>query len=70
MMGAIVIPAKAGIGQVAMPPAWLRPAGQAAPAPSGRDVSACLHETPAFGVPAKYYFAGCPCAGVTGKRHA
>ena len=22
-------------------------------------------ETPAIGVPAKYYFAGCPCAGVT-----
>jgi hypothetical protein len=22
-------------------------------------------ETPAFGVPAKYYFAGCPFAGVT-----
>jgi hypothetical protein len=24
-------------------------------------------ETPAFGVPAKYYFAGRPFAGVTGK---
>jgi hypothetical protein len=34
---------------------------------SGRKLTARLHETPAFGVPAKYYFAGCPFAGVTVK---
>jgi hypothetical protein len=27
-----------------------------------------LHETPAFVVPAKYYFAGCPFAGVPACR--
>ncbi len=32
---------------------------------SGQDVTAILHETPAFGFPAKYYFAGGPFAGVT-----
>jgi len=35
---------------------------------SGQGIAAGLHETPAFGVPAKYYFAGCPCAGVTASR--
>jgi len=32
---------------------------------SGRDVTAGLHEAPAFGVPTKWYFVGCPFAGVT-----
>ena len=34
---------------------------------SGQEVAACPVETPAFGVPAKYYFAGRPFAGVTVK---
>jgi hypothetical protein len=38
---------------------------------SGRMVTALLHETPAFGVPTKYYFVGRPFAGVTAcwSRH-
>jgi hypothetical protein len=31
-----------------------------------RSVTSCP-ETPAFGVPTKYYFVGCPFAGATGK---
>ena len=34
---------------------------------SGQDVTVGLHETPAFGVPAKWYFVGCPFAGVTDR---
>jgi hypothetical protein len=54
---------------VAMPPGgcqWARHPGE------GRDLRTrslgCLHETPAFGVPTKYYFVGCPFAGVTAMR--
>jgi hypothetical protein len=32
---------------------------------SGRNVTARLHETPAFGVPTKHCFVGCPFAGAT-----
>ena len=32
----------------------------------GQEVTDLLHETPAFGVPAKCYFAGRPFAGATG----
>ncbi len=32
---------------------------------SGQEVTAWLHETPAFGVPTKYYFVGGPFAGAT-----
>jgi hypothetical protein len=32
---------------------------------SWRHAAACCAETPAFAVPAKYYFAGRPFAGVT-----
>ena len=32
---------------------------------SGQEVTARLHETPAFGAPTKYYFVGSPFAGAT-----
>ena len=39
--------ANAGIGQAAMPPAWLKAAGQPSPAQSGREVSVVRAEIPA-----------------------
>ena len=42
-----VVPAQAGIGQAAMPPAWLRTAGQPAPDQSARPAVSFLPGTPA-----------------------